>query len=60
MAQIVGYCKDQTTAVHLLLTFIPPCYVAPCHHNMARPRVEDEGDGLRIWRIAVNILNKQS
>jgi hypothetical protein len=24
------------------------------------PQVEDGGDGLQIWRIAVNILNKQS
>jgi hypothetical protein len=27
---------------------------------MARPRVADRGDGLQIWRIAVNMLNKQS
>jgi hypothetical protein len=27
---------------------------------MARPRVADRGDGLQIWRVAVNILNKQS
>jgi hypothetical protein len=26
---------------------------------MARPRVADGGDGLQIWRVAVNILNKQ-
>jgi hypothetical protein len=32
-----------------------------CHHGMARPRVaEDRGDGLQIWRVAANILNKQS
>jgi hypothetical protein len=31
-----------------------------CHHGMARPRVVDRGDGLQIWRIAANILNKQS
>jgi hypothetical protein len=27
---------------------------------MARPRVADRGDGLQIWRVATNILNKQS
>jgi hypothetical protein len=32
----------------------------PCHHGMARPQVADRGDGLHIWRVAANILNKQS
>jgi hypothetical protein len=27
---------------------------------MARPWVADEGDGLQIWKVAANILNKQS
>jgi hypothetical protein len=27
---------------------------------MARPRVADGRDGLQIWRVAENILNKQS
>jgi hypothetical protein len=27
---------------------------------MARPQVADEGDGLQIWRVATNILNKKS
>jgi hypothetical protein len=31
-----------------------------CHHGMARPRVTDRGDGLQIWRVAANMLNKQS
>jgi hypothetical protein len=31
----------------------------PCHHGMAHPRVADGGDSLQIWRVAVNILNKQ-
>jgi hypothetical protein len=26
---------------------------------MAKPRVADRGDGLQIWIVAVNILNKQ-
>jgi hypothetical protein len=32
----------------------------PCHHGMARPQVADGGNGLQIWRVAANILNKQS
>jgi hypothetical protein len=32
----------------------------PCHHGMARPQVADGGEGLQIWRVASNILNKQS
>jgi hypothetical protein len=31
-----------------------------CHHGMARPQVADGGEGLQIWRVAANILNKQS
>jgi hypothetical protein len=27
---------------------------------MARPQVADGGDGLQIWMVAANILNKQS
>jgi hypothetical protein len=32
----------------------------PCHHGMSRPEVVDGGDSLQIWRVAANILNKQS
>jgi hypothetical protein len=32
----------------------------PCHHGMARPQVADREDTLQIWRVATNILNKQS
>jgi hypothetical protein len=31
-----------------------------CHHGMARPQVEDGGEGLQIWWVAANILNKQT
>jgi hypothetical protein len=31
-----------------------------CHHGLASPRVSDGGDGLQIWRVDENILNKQS
>jgi hypothetical protein len=33
---------------------------APCHHSMERPQVAGGGDGLQVWRVAANILNKQS
>jgi hypothetical protein len=29
-------------------------------NGMARPQVADGGEGLQIWRVAANILNKQS
>jgi len=31
-----------------------------CHHVMARSQVEDGGDGLQIWRVSENVLNKQT
>jgi hypothetical protein len=43
----------------LLPGLFTPCYVAPCHDGMARPRVADTKDDLQIWRIAANILKKQ-
>jgi hypothetical protein len=33
---------------------------APCHHGMARPQVAGGGDDLQVWKVAANILNKQS
>jgi hypothetical protein len=32
----------------------------PCHHGMARPQVADGVNALQVWKVAVNILNKQS
>jgi hypothetical protein len=34
--------------------------LVPCHHGMARPQVADGGDGLQVWKVAANTLNKQS
>jgi len=31
----------------------------PCHDNMSRPHLAD-GEGFQIWRIDINIANKQS
>jgi hypothetical protein len=43
----------------LLLLFTDVKWVL-CHHGMARPQFADGGDSLQIWRVAANILNKQS
>jgi hypothetical protein len=32
----------------------------PCHCCMVRPQVADGGDSLQMWRVAANIVNKQS
>jgi hypothetical protein len=37
-----------------------PCYMGPCHHGLTRHQITDGGDGLRMWKAARNILNKQS
>jgi hypothetical protein len=37
-----------------------PVKWVPCHHGMALPQVADGGESLQIWRVAANILNKQS
>jgi hypothetical protein len=49
-------------AVPLLDTVhIIPIYIAwtPCHHGMVHPQFADGGDGLQLWRVAANTLNKQ-
>jgi hypothetical protein len=34
--------------------------VGPCHNGMMQLFVVDGGDRLQIWRVAANILHKQS
>jgi hypothetical protein len=34
--------------------------VGPCHYGMAHPQVVHVGCNLQIWKVAVNISNKQS
>jgi hypothetical protein len=34
--------------------------VGPCHRGMAHLPVADGGDGLQIWSVAADVLNKQS
>jgi hypothetical protein len=31
-----------------------------CHYGAARPQVADKGGGFQIWKVAANIVNKQS
>jgi hypothetical protein len=53
-----------TTFVHFVSLNVTPhtktvqIKVWPCYVGMARPRLAG-GDGLQVWRGAVNILNKQ-
>jgi hypothetical protein len=35
-----------------------PWYVGPYHYSMVCLWVAGGGDGLQIWRVAANILNK--
>jgi hypothetical protein len=34
-------------------------YWVPCNHGMMCPRFADGGEGLQIWKVSVNIFNKQ-
>jgi hypothetical protein len=34
--------------------------VGPCHHGIAGPQVANGGDGAHMWKVAADILNKQS
>jgi hypothetical protein len=45
--------------MYVYLTILIDRWV-PSHHGMAQPEVVDGGDDLQIWRVAANILNKQS
>jgi hypothetical protein len=54
-----GLQKVVVVMMMMMIQFYWKCYVGPCHHGMGRPRVADGGDGLQIWRVAVNVLNKQ-
>lgn len=29
-----------------------------CHHSMAHPSISDGGYGLKMWKVAANVLNK--
>jgi hypothetical protein len=36
------------------------CIYEPFHLVMAPPPVADGGEGLQMWRVAANVVNKQS
>jgi hypothetical protein len=48
------FSRPATADLHVNVKWIP------CHHGTARPQVADRGDGLQIWRVGADILNKQS
>jgi hypothetical protein len=48
-----------TYTVHLILLDLIIPIILGQEHGMTRPQVAD-GDVLQIWRVAANILNKQS
>jgi hypothetical protein len=60
----IDYLKDLDTDGRIILKWILNNYGnvtwVHCHKRMARRRVADRGDGLQIWRVAANILNKKS
>jgi hypothetical protein len=61
------FCGETAYIVHISYHSVATLHIVSrnvkwvhCHHGMARPRVAGRGDGLQIWRVAANILNKQS
>jgi predicted nuclease with TOPRIM domain len=51
----------ETEYIDISFDIIPSCHIKWArHHCMARPQVADGGDGLQIWRVAANVLNKES
>jgi len=36
------------------------CHDGSCHHDMERPQMADGREDFQMWRVAANILNKQS
>jgi hypothetical protein len=55
-----GCITSQTFEVVKMWLLYVRCHVGPCHPGMARPGIANGGDGLQIWSVAANILNKQS
>jgi hypothetical protein len=53
----LGYCLLTFNKCTLYLIHVR---WVPCHHSMVRSQVADGGNTLQVWRVAANILNKQS
>jgi hypothetical protein len=54
------FVSDRVSCIILRSCLCDVILNVPCHHGMERPQVSDGGDGLQIWRVPANILNKQS
>jgi hypothetical protein len=53
-------CSHPRTSQYFIeLEVSVPLMSVPCHYSMARTRVADRGNGLQLWRVAANTLNKQ-
>jgi hypothetical protein len=57
-----GVLRNTLECIHFRNAFLTTSHVRwiACHRGMARPQVANVGDGLQIWRVAANMLNKQS
>jgi hypothetical protein len=51
---VSNFCISHSILVPIHIRWVP------CHHGMAQPQVVDGEDILQIWRVAANVLNKQS
>jgi hypothetical protein len=52
---------EQLQDMHVFMNNSKILYeVGSFQHGMVRPRVADGADGLKIWRVAAKILNKES
>jgi hypothetical protein len=61
MTAMIYYTKQPTDIYNIACCFMQVHVKwVHCHHGMVRPRVADRGDGLQIWWVAANILNRQS
>jgi hypothetical protein len=56
---VTRYFSSLSGVLSVNLVYIYFSYMNPCHHSMVHPWIMDGGDGLQVWRIAANILNKQ-
>jgi hypothetical protein len=41
------------------IEFYYPDTCVPCHHSMTCPQIADGGNGLQLWKVVENTLNKQ-
>jgi hypothetical protein len=64
--KVLSYKADSGLRLHCAVfpLFPPPptLYIdtGPCHHGTVGSQVAVKGNGLQMWRVAANILNRQS